>query len=90
MCRSSPFAGKRRNRRRARCPSSYHAGPSFARRRMARIFLTQPGVVRRLYHGDKALAGLRALGDVLINDSGRELTTPELIDAATGCEIIVS
>ena len=45
---------------------------------------------RRLYCSDKALAGLQALGDVHLNDSGRERPTPELIDAARGCALIVS
>jgi D-3-phosphoglycerate dehydrogenase len=57
---------------------------------MPQIFLTHPEEARRLYYGDKALAGLRALGDVRLNDTGRELSTPELIEAARGCELIVS
>lgn len=57
---------------------------------MATIFLTHPEEARRLYYGDKALAGLRALGEVRLNDSGRELSTPELIAAARGCALIVS
>lgn len=57
---------------------------------MPQIFLTHPDQARQLYYGDKALAGLRALGDVRLNDTGRELSTPELIEAARGCELIVS
>lgn len=57
---------------------------------MARIFLTHPEEARHLYYGDKALAGLQALGEVRLNASGRELTMPELIEAARGCEVIVS
>jgi len=57
---------------------------------MARIFLTHPDEARRLYYGERALAGLQALGDVGLNTSGRELSLPELIDAARGCEVIVS
>jgi D-3-phosphoglycerate dehydrogenase len=57
---------------------------------MPQIFLTHPEEARRLYYGDKALAGLRALGEVRLNDTGRELSTPELIEAARGCELIVS
>ena len=57
---------------------------------MARIFLTHPAAARQLYYGEKALAGLQALGDVGLNTSGRELSLPELIEAARGCEVIVS
>lgn len=57
---------------------------------MPRIFLTHPDEARRLYYGDKALAGLRALADVQLNESGRELSTPELVQAARGCELIIS
>jgi D-3-phosphoglycerate dehydrogenase len=57
---------------------------------MPNIFLTHPEEARRLYYGDKALAGLRALGDVRLNEAGRELSTPELIEAARDCELIVS
>lgn len=57
---------------------------------MARIFLTHPDEARQLYYGEKALAGLQALGDVSLNTSGRELSLPELIEAAQGCEVIVS
>lgn len=57
---------------------------------MARIFLTHPAQARHLYYGDQALAGLRALGEVRLNETGRELSTPELIEAARDCELIVS
>lgn len=57
---------------------------------MARIFLSHPDEARRLYYGEKALAGLQALGDVRLNTTGRELSMPELIEAARGCEVIVS
>lgn len=57
---------------------------------MPTIFLTHPEAARDLYYGDKALAGLRAIADVKLNNSGRELTVPELVNAAQGCEMIVS
>jgi len=57
---------------------------------MMRIFLTHPEAARRNYYGDKALAGLRSLGDLRLNETGRELSTPELIEAARDCELIVS
>src|SRR3990172_1391255 len=57
---------------------------------MTQIFLTHPEEARRLYYGERALAGLRALGEVRLNTAGRELSTPELIEAARGCAVIVS
>lgn len=57
---------------------------------MARIFLTHPPEALQNFYGDKAIAGLKALGEVRFNEAGRELSTKELIAAARGCEIIVS
>jgi D-3-phosphoglycerate dehydrogenase / 2-oxoglutarate reductase len=57
---------------------------------MPRIFLTHPPQVRESYYGAQAVAGLQALAEVSVNLAGHELTTRELIDAARGCEIIVS
>jgi D-3-phosphoglycerate dehydrogenase len=54
------------------------------------ILLTHPPQVRENYYSDKALAALEALGGVRRNPFGRELSTAELIDAAQGCEIVVS
>ena len=57
---------------------------------MARIFLTHPPEALANYYGDRAVAGLKAVGEVRFNTAGRELTTPELIEAARGCAVIVS
>jgi len=57
---------------------------------MERILLTNPPEMLRNFYGDRALAALRAQGDVRENPLGRELTTPELIEAARGCAVIVS
>lgn len=57
---------------------------------MARIFLTHPPEALQNYYGDKAIAGIKALGEVRFNGAGRELSTPELIEAARGCELIIS
>ena len=62
------------------------AGP----RTMPRIFLTFPPHARTNYYSDRALRGLRALGDVALNETDHALTTPELIAAAQGFEYIVS
>lgn len=42
------------------------------------------------YYGERALAELRKLGDVRLNDTGRVLDAKTLAQAARGCEIIVS
>ena len=57
---------------------------------MAKIFLTHPPEALSNYYGDRAVAGLKSLGEVRFNTAGRELTVPELNEAARGCEVIVS
>ena len=57
---------------------------------MPSIFVTHPPVELAEQYGERAIAGLRALGDVRLNTEGRELTLAELIAAAHGCEVIVS
>jgi len=56
---------------------------------MLRIFLTHNPEDLDAYYG-RTLADLEALGEVRRNPLERNLTTPELIEAAAGCEIIVS
>jgi D-3-phosphoglycerate dehydrogenase len=57
---------------------------------MTRIFLTHPPEALANYYGERALAALKAVAEVRLNTAGRELSTPELIEAARGCELIVS
>ena len=54
------------------------------------ILLTHPPQVRENYYSDKALAALKAVGEVRRNLLERELSTAELIAAARDCEIIVT
>ena len=56
---------------------------------MARILLTHTPDMLRNYYGERALAGLRALGEVCLNDGG-VLDTDALISAARQCDIVVS
>ena len=56
---------------------------------MVKILLTHNPEDLEAYYG-KALAPLKALGEVRLNPKDRNLTTKELIEAARGCEIIVS
>ncbi len=57
---------------------------------MTTILLTHAPAALRNYYGDEALAGLRALADVRLNETGAPLSTDGLIAAAAGVEIIVS
>jgi D-3-phosphoglycerate dehydrogenase len=57
---------------------------------MARVFLTHTPEVLRNYYGERAVAGISALGDVLFNESAAPLSSEDLIKASAGCEIIVS
>src|SRR5262245_29370690 len=44
----------------------------------------------RLYYGDRALEGLRKVGDVVLNSKSASLEGDALIEAAKDCELIVS
>lgn len=55
-----------------------------------RIFLTHANDMRRNFYGEKALSGLREIGEVTLNTLDRPLTMMELADAARGHQIIVS
>ena len=57
---------------------------------MTRIFLTHTPDMRANYYGEKAEAGLRALGELHVHEASAALTAPRLIDAARDCEFIVS
>ncbi|HLT03252.1 MAG TPA: NAD(P)-dependent oxidoreductase, partial [Geminicoccaceae bacterium] len=57
---------------------------------MPRILLTHADEARAQYYGEEALARLRDLGEVRLNESGRPLSTAELIALARDCQIIVS
>jgi D-3-phosphoglycerate dehydrogenase len=54
------------------------------------IFLTHIPDMLKNYYGERALAELRKLGNVRLNDTGQVLDAEALAQAAHGCEIIVS
>jgi D-3-phosphoglycerate dehydrogenase len=56
---------------------------------IVRVFLTHDPEDLEAYYG-RALAPLRELAEVVVNPLPRNLTTDELIEAAAGCEVIVS
>ncbi len=56
----------------------------------ATILLAHPEDVRRNYFRGDAVARLGQLGRLRLNDSGAEWTTPQLIEAARGCDILVA
>src|SRR2546423_1682037 len=55
-----------------------------------RIFLTHVPDMLENYYGPRALAEMRKLGQVRLNESGKVLDANALAEAAKGCEIIVS
>lgn len=57
---------------------------------MTTIFLTHIPDMLANYYGPRALAALRALGQVRLNETGKILDAQALAKAAAGCEIIVS
>jgi D-3-phosphoglycerate dehydrogenase len=57
---------------------------------MARILLTHSPEARELYYGERALSGLKALGEVIPHSNEPSLEGEALIRAAADCELIVS
>jgi D-3-phosphoglycerate dehydrogenase len=57
---------------------------------MTTIFLTHIPDMLANYYGPRALAALRDLGEVRLNETGKVLDARALARAAAGCEIIVS
>jgi D-3-phosphoglycerate dehydrogenase / 2-oxoglutarate reductase len=57
---------------------------------MARIFLTHVPDMLENYYGPRALAEMRKLGEVRLNETGKVLDANALAAAAKGCEIVVS
>jgi D-3-phosphoglycerate dehydrogenase len=55
-----------------------------------KILLTHSPEALELYYGPRALAGLRQLGDVRLHGGNQPLQGAALIDAAEGCDLIVS
>ena len=57
---------------------------------MLTIFLTHTPDMLANYYGERALAALRKLGDVRLNETGQVLDAKALAQAARGCAIVVS
>lgn len=57
---------------------------------MTTILLTHSPEAMQLYYGPRALAGLRQLGDVVLNQNASPLEGEALVSAAKECDLIVS
>jgi len=57
---------------------------------MPTILLTHIPDMLKNYYGERALAALRELGEVRLNETGKVLNAKALSDAARGCDIVVS
>jgi D-3-phosphoglycerate dehydrogenase len=55
-----------------------------------KILLTHSPEAMRLYYGDRALEGLRKVGEVLLHQKSAPLEGDALIEAAGDCDLIVS
>lgn len=55
-----------------------------------KILLTHSPQARALYYGPRALAGLQALGEVVLHEGEPSLEGDALIEAAQDCDLIVS
>ncbi|MBL8385754.1 MAG: hydroxyacid dehydrogenase [Burkholderiales bacterium] len=57
---------------------------------MPRILLTHTPAALERYYGARALAALEALAEVRRNPLAREWTEDELVEAARGCDLVIS
>jgi D-3-phosphoglycerate dehydrogenase len=57
---------------------------------MATIFLTHSPDMLKNYYGDRAVAALRELGDLRVNQTGKVLDAAALVQESRGCDIVVS
>jgi D-3-phosphoglycerate dehydrogenase len=57
---------------------------------MSRILLTHSPDTLVNYYGERALAGLQGLGDVILNTNDKPLEGESLVQAAAGCDLVVS
>ena len=57
---------------------------------LRRILLTHTAEMRHNYYGQRAIGGLRALGEVTLHEGVQPLDTSRLIEAARECQIIVA
>ena len=57
---------------------------------MSRILLTHSPEALRNYYGERALAGLRQLGEVRLHEGSEPLAGEALIAAAADCDLVVS
>ncbi|HVV61258.1 MAG TPA: NAD(P)-dependent oxidoreductase [Pseudolabrys sp.] len=57
---------------------------------MARIFLSHIPDMLANYYGERALAALRALGEVKLNETGKVLDAGALAKEARGCEFVIT
>ena len=55
-----------------------------------KVLLTHSADNLAKYYGERALAELRSLAEVRLNETGEELSLEALIEAAKGCDVIVS
>ncbi|MBK1658956.1 NAD(P)-dependent oxidoreductase [Paracraurococcus ruber] len=55
-----------------------------------KVFLTHPPDALANYYGERALAALRGVAEVVLNPTGRHLAGRDLAEAAAGCQAIVS
>jgi D-3-phosphoglycerate dehydrogenase len=55
-----------------------------------RIYLSFAPAARALYYGERALAGLRELGEVRLNPHGQAPSAHQLVEALRDCHVVVS
>ena len=55
-----------------------------------KVYLTHTADALANYYGERALAALRQVAEVRLNETGRHLAGRELAEAAAGCDAIVS
>jgi D-3-phosphoglycerate dehydrogenase len=53
------------------------------------VFVSHPQPRLEMYYGQRALAALREIADVHLNTAAHDLPTPQLIEAARDCDVLI-
>jgi len=58
--------------------------------RVVSVLVSHPQPMLEMYFGQRALAALREIADVRLNPAAHDLPTPQLIEAARDCDVVIA